>query len=151
MDLSYIKEQSFRIYLLLAFTRDSAKKVRSQELAGIDIYPEQASILMAIKHLGAQATPTEIGKLIPRDSQTISGILSRMEKRGLVKRVKKTKTTKATSIVLTEEGSEAAEKAACHGSILKLFQALTQEELDVLERSLLKLYHASEEMNAVER
>jgi DNA-binding MarR family transcriptional regulator len=74
-----------------------------------------------------------------------------MEKRGLVKRVKKTKTTKATSVVMTEKGIKAAEKAACHDSILKLFQTLTQEELDVLERSLLKRYHASEEMNAVER
>jgi hypothetical protein len=67
VDFSYIREQSFRIHLLLAFTRDGTKKVRARELAGIEIHPEKASILMTIKRLGAEATHTAVGKLIPRD------------------------------------------------------------------------------------
>jgi DNA-binding MarR family transcriptional regulator len=87
MDLSYITDKAYRLYLLLAYARDEMFKARNKELATYAVLPTQSSVLMAISRLGDKATPTAISHLIPRDSQTICGILNRMEKQELVKRV----------------------------------------------------------------
>lgn len=147
MRFSFADEQEFRIYLLLAFTRDELKKIRSKELLPSNIRPEQARILAAIKKLGADATPTTIGEIVPRDSQTICGMLNRLEKVGLVNRVKESKNAKKTRIVLTPAGEDAVERSAHHEKISQLFEVLTSEEKNLLEAYLEKLYQAASEFN----
>ena len=147
MDLSYISDKAYRLYLLLAYTRDEMFKARNKELAGYGVLPTQSSILMAIGRLGEDATPTAISHLIPRDSQTICGILNRMEKQDLIKRVKGPNNGKRTDITLTDKGRKTSLLSTKHESIIHIFDSLTEEEQKQLESCLLKLYEASEREN----
>jgi DNA-binding MarR family transcriptional regulator len=143
MDLSYIPDRFYRLYLLFAYTRDEMRRVRTRELANYDIRPAQSSILMAIKRLGDKATPTTLSQLIPRDSQSICGILNRMEKQRLVKRVKDPGNNKRTRITSTEKGEQTFLLSMKHESIHNMFASLSEEEQQQLESLLLKLYEAS--------
>jgi DNA-binding MarR family transcriptional regulator len=147
MDLSYIEDKSYRLYLLLAYTRDEMLRVRTRELASFSILPTQSSILMAINRLGDKATPTAIAQLIPRDSQTICGILNRMEKQGLLKRVKEPNNGKRTRITPTEAGQQAFQLSVKHESINRIVNSLSEEEQRQLESCLLKLYECSAKEN----
>jgi DNA-binding MarR family transcriptional regulator len=143
MDLSYIPDRYYRLYLLFAYTRDEMRRVRTRELANYGIRPAQSSILMALKRLGDQATPAALSRLIPRDSQSICGILNRMEKQGLVKRVKDPGNSKRTRITSTERGKQTFLLSMKHESIHNMFASLSQEEQLQLESLLLKLYEVS--------
>lgn len=143
MDLSYISDRAYRLYLLLAYTRDEMFRVRKKELASHTVLPAQSSILMAISRLGDKATPTTISHLIPRDSQTICGILNRMERQELIKRMKSPDNGKTTIINLTEAGRRASLFAMRHESINHMFDSLSEEEQRLLESCLMKLYDRS--------
>ena len=147
MNLSFAKEQEYRIYLLLSFTRDEMRKVRAKKLSEMDLMPAQASILAVARQLGEEATPATIGQYVPRDSQTICGILTRMEKKGLIVRTKKRETAKSTYIKLTEAGLKCAERASDHSEIISLLRVLSPEERVIMENVLNKLYYAAKEIN----
>jgi len=147
MNLSFAKETEYRIYLLLSFTRDEMRKVRAKKLNEVDILPEQASILALTRLLGEETTPTTIGQYVPRTSQTICGILNRMEKKGLIVRKKKGRSARATHIELTETGLECAISASDHSEIIRLLEVLSLDEMVVLESLLTKIYDAAKEIN----
>jgi len=114
-------------------------KARSIELSTINLTPEQSHILRILMLKGGTSTINEIADITLRTHNTVSILVKRMEKAGLVYRRKK-ELSKQYLISITEKGSELFNTMPID-SIEMIFSALSKEEkkafngyLDLLEQ-----------------
>ncbi|MEE8470486.1 MAG: MarR family transcriptional regulator [Dehalococcoidia bacterium] len=136
-------------WTLLRQTWTAVNKVAETRLGKLRLTPEKAAVLWACKDYPGTLTPAEIARLMFREAQTIAGLLNRMEREGLVKRIPKRKGRPFTEIRLTEKGKgicdagievykhliqgltsdlSAKEREELHGSLRKLRQKMLDEE-----------------------
>ena len=88
---------------------------------------------------GGKARPAEIARWLVREPHSISGLLSRMEKRGLLQRQPDPERKNAVLIVLTAEGQTICSKTFHRESVRQVFTGLSGEELKELMGSLITL------------
>lgn len=77
-------DQDYELWVLLHQPRDAVFKAREKELSPYGISTMQAAVLFIILAIGNEATPTEISRWLLREPHSVSNLLSRMEKEGLV-------------------------------------------------------------------
>jgi MarR family transcriptional regulator for hemolysin len=97
-------DESFNLWWLLDQTRHLLFRARQKELDGYNISVRQAAVLFVVEATGEQATPVEISRRLLRRHHTITGILSRMEKEGLVRKTKDLERKNLIRVSLTEKG-----------------------------------------------
>ena len=103
--------ESYRLFHLLRQTSDSIYKVREVELKPYNITPEQAGALVCIQTLGSKATPAELSRWLFRQRNSITILLNRMQKLGLIeKRVNENRKNSIT-LSLTKKGYDAYKSA----------------------------------------
>jgi len=129
-------DKYYELWVLLADTKEAILKSRQRELIRHNITATQAAILFIIQTIGDQATPSEISRQIFRKPSTITEILNRMEKQGLVKKVKDLNRKNLVRVVLTDKGREAYHLSSQRKSIRKIMSSLSPEDRKQL-RSLL--------------
>lgn len=98
------EDPSMTTWALLRQTWTAVNKVAEVKLGKVGLTPEKAAVLWACKEYPGVLTPAEIARLVFREAQTIAGLLNRMEKEGLVKRIPKRKGRPYTEIRLTQRG-----------------------------------------------
>ena len=86
MDNFASKDKSWELWVLLAQTRSVLYRVRQKELKQYNVSTEQSAVLFIIQAIGKKATPAEIARWLMRERNSVSSILGRMEKDGLVKK-----------------------------------------------------------------
>ena len=86
-------------------TRDVISKARELELVQYIVTRVQASVLFVLLNQNREVTLAEISKWILRKPHSVSSLVSRMEKIGLVKKIKGREDDKI-HITLTDKGSE---------------------------------------------
>ena len=91
----------------LSRTRDAIIRTRERELRQYNISCIQSTVMQIIQALGDKATPAEISRWAFRESQSVSELLNRMEKEGLVEKIKDLDRKNMVRAVLTERGLEA--------------------------------------------
>ena len=121
-------DEVYNLWLLLANTRRSIYQAREKELNSYNITQEQAGVLFVISHIGNEATPAEISRQTHRKSSTISGLISRMEKSGLVRKVKDLDKKNMVRIALTKKGEQAYSQSEERESIHYIMSSLSEEE-----------------------
>ncbi len=100
-------EESYNLWATLDSTYYSVLRARDQELREDGIMFTQCAVLARIKLVGDQANPSEIARRMSREPHSISQIISRMEKSGLVRRVPDSRrNNKRIIIEVTEKGEE---------------------------------------------
>ncbi|WP_077393859.1 MarR family winged helix-turn-helix transcriptional regulator [Clostridium saccharobutylicum] len=72
-------------------------------LAKFDVTPVQYGILKCLWDEEYQ-TPKQISEILSLDSSTITGLLDRMENKGLIQRVPNKNDRRTLNVVITEEG-----------------------------------------------
>ena len=98
---------SYRLSHLLRQTADCVYKAREAELKKYKLTPEQAGALVCIRSLGNKATPAELSRWLFRKRNSITVLLNRMQKLGLVdKKVNKDRKNSIT-VSLTKKGYDA--------------------------------------------
>ena len=120
--------QDYELWVLLEQACHMALETRERELIRLGISGVQAAVLFAIKAIGDKATPAEISRWTLRESQSTSAILSRMEKAGLVVRVKDLERKNMVRIAMTEKGERAYRESMKRKSSQKLLSALSDTE-----------------------
>ena len=95
--------------------------------------------LLLIEAFGNKITAAEIARQTWRKPHTISTLLQRMEKKGLIKRTKGSDKRRTRRISLTKKGLEAYRHSIVRESMHKLMSSLTKEERQQLESCLKKL------------
>jgi DNA-binding MarR family transcriptional regulator len=99
--------ESYRLLQLLRYTADAIHRAREYELKKYKITPEQAGALVCILSLGNNATQAELSRWLFRLPNSITILINRMEKLGLVKKTPDKKRKNIMRLSLTKKGYEA--------------------------------------------
>ena len=124
----FTEDKDYELWMLLAQAREAMYKARQHELRRYNLSPRQGAVLLIIRAIGDKATPAEISRWLLRESHSVSEIISRMEKQGLLKKVRDLDRKNLVRIELTEKGSEAYNQAIKRDSIHTIMSALSDEE-----------------------
>jgi len=144
------------LWLLLQQTRDTIATARGKELGKYGLSNIESALLFAISAIYAdgsqQATPTEISRWLFRKPHSISALVRRMEKKGLVTCTHDLGKKNLVRIALTDEGRKAYRQSTKRVSIRKALSSLSEEErrqlwscLKVLRDATLKQLGRKEE------
>lgn len=101
----------------------------------------QFHMLAVLKKRGGTLTTGEIGQAMVKASQTITGLVDRLEEPGLVERVFDRRDRRKTWVRITKEGERRLAEAspAAVGLAAELSSSLSDEELDDLQAKMEKL------------
>jgi DNA-binding MarR family transcriptional regulator len=134
----------FELGVLLERTRSAYSRIRELELAQFGLSPEQAAILHTLQSKGSFATSDEIANNIIRQYHSVTSIVNRMEKNGLVEKVK-TKRGRKYLIYITQKGENLYNSVPRH-SIEMVLSGLIPEEKQQLAVGLQKMLSQGREM-----
>jgi DNA-binding MarR family transcriptional regulator len=127
------------LWALLDQTTTAMSRVADNELSQAGITMIQGAVLYYVKNAKEPVIPAHISRWLFREPHTVSQLLMRMEKQGLVKRTKNLDRKNQLRITLTEKGEQAYQKQIEMRGIGKILSTLSQEECDKLGARLKKL------------
>lgn len=99
-------DPSVNSYMLVHQAWLAISKLAENRLSKVGLTAETMTILWAIRDNSGKLNPAELARLTHRDKQTISGLLNRMERIGLVSRARKRKGQPTTKIEITVKGQQ---------------------------------------------
>ncbi len=132
-------DQDYKLWWLLGQTRHAVFQARAKELSKHGISGRQAAALFAIQAIGQGATPAEVSRWVSREPHSVSALLTRMERDGLVTKVSDLHRKNLIRLALTEKGQEAYRQSAKRGTIHRILSVLSEEERYQLWSSLERL------------
>jgi len=121
-------DHDYNLWVLMRQTRDAMTRARERELEKAGISSIQAAVLFTIQAIGPEATPAEISRRLVREPHSVSGLLSRMEKQGLIKRVRDLPKRNMVRVVMTAKGQHAYEQSTQRRAMHDIMGALTEAE-----------------------
>jgi DNA-binding MarR family transcriptional regulator len=116
------------LWFLLTHTRYAIFRAREKELQRYGVSPEQVSLLFVVQALGNKATPAALSRHILRQPHTVSALVDRMARRGLVKKVKDLDRKNLVRVVITEKGQKTYELSTKRGPIHRIMGSLDAKE-----------------------
>ena len=120
-------------------------KVRERELIPQNLSATSAAILFLVDAMGKDITPAKITRMLLREPHSISGILKRMEKHGLIKRTKNMASKNQIRVTLTAKGETALKKAMKLDGTTHVLSKLSAEQQKQLRATLTALKEAGME------
>ena len=79
-------DSTYNLYLLIYLTHAALFQARYNEIKAFGVTSMELALLTVVQGLGESATPAEISRWMMRKRPTISGLLNRMERNGLIRR-----------------------------------------------------------------
>lgn len=129
-------DQDYKLWWLIHQTRHMLSKARAKELRQYGLSGMQAAVLFAIEALGDKATPPAIARLIFRERNSVSDILSRMEKDGLLTKSKDLPGKNLVRVTLTDKGKQLYNQSAKRESVKRIMSSLSEEQRQQLRSCL---------------
>ncbi len=126
-------------WVLLSQTRNALLKARDKELRQYGITAVQAAVLCWIQAIGNSATPAEISRCMLREPHTISRLVDRMVRKGLLSKTKDLERRNLVRVSLTEKGRQAYYHSTKVKSVHKVVSCLSEEEREQMNLCLKKL------------
>jgi MarR family transcriptional regulator, multiple antibiotic resistance protein MarR len=133
----------YYLWVLFSQTRDAILKARERELQSQHISERHAQILFILKLIGRDATPAQIAKWLLREPHSISEIIDRMEKQGILKKVKDLDRKNQVRIEITEKGEDIYQRSFIPKNLLEILSVLQGNERKQFILSLKKLLKAA--------
>jgi DNA-binding MarR family transcriptional regulator len=131
-------DEYFKLWILIAQNRDAILRARERDYARYGISNERRSVLYAIQNNGGRSTPVEIARGLFRELHSITEMLKRMEKDGLIARYKGTGRSKV-EVGMTEKGLDIFRQSLHNQTDERIFSVLTNAEREQLASTLFKL------------
>jgi DNA-binding MarR family transcriptional regulator len=132
-------DEIYEAWVLLRRVCDAIYVARSKDLRIISISPTEAGCLFIIKLKENMVTPAEIARYLFRRPHSISGLINRMEKKGLVTKNKDLPRKNQIRVALTEKGERVYSQSTNRKSITRILSVLSKEELEQFTSYLKKL------------
>lgn len=129
MNNGQFSEQFLDTWALFRRAANAMLKAREKELHQAGIRSIHAAVLRSIKAYGEPMTPAELSRWLFRESQTVAGLLNRMEEKGLVRRVKVDKDRRLTKVAITKKGEDVFDKISNSEVIFRIMSTLSEGEL----------------------
>ena len=139
MKKTTLSQSNFDLWTLIGRLNHTIVQLRQKELSPYKIPVRQLFVLRTIRSLGSKATLSEVAKQVERETHVISKQAIRMEKDGLIKRIKNTPKSNLLKLELTEKGLEMAQMSVESKSLKTLFSTLSGEERGQFESILKKI------------
>lgn len=137
-DTQAASDEFFMLWALIAQTKDAILRARELEYARYGISNERRAILAIIQNNGGRSTPVEIARDLFRELHSVTEMLARMEKDGLVLRHKGSGRSKV-EVSLTEQGLAVFRQSLLNETDKKIFTALTKKQRERLTQYLWRL------------
>jgi DNA-binding MarR family transcriptional regulator len=112
--------------------------------------PKHISIVSIIHHLGEEATPSGVASCLFRRPHTISSLLTRMEKAGLIRKNRDLRKRSQVRLSLTKKGLEAL-KLYNKEFLVQITMYLSDEECLQMKASLQKMQDAGLELYGIQK
>ena len=107
-------------------------RAREDELRKAGITSIQAAILYIAKVLKEPVTTAILSRWLLRERHTIWAVLDRMERQGLVKKVRDLPRKDVVRVILTDKGEKAHARASEGKAIRNIVSCLSPEERDII-------------------
>jgi MarR family 2-MHQ and catechol resistance regulon transcriptional repressor len=127
-----------RSWSLLHRVRDVLMRCEDERFGKYGLTSEQYGVLVTIKYIGESARITDIARWSARSSNSVSMIVDRMVKAGLVKRARDRRDRRVVFVSLTPKAQEAIGPATAEGLefIQKVASPLSDDDLGTLVKLL---------------
>ena len=127
-----LNDDDYMLWRLISQTTNAIRKARERELIKFDLTRTMAAILMISEATGGQVTPYKIASWLIREPHSISNLLVRMEKAGLIEKKKQPGKKKAVHIQITDKGRQAYLEAIKLESVRKILSAVSKYQRQYL-------------------
>ena len=119
------------LWVLIAQTKDAILRARERDYARFGISNERRAVLFIIQNNGGRTTPVEIARDLFRELNSVTEMLKRMEKDGLIKREKAAGRSRI-EVSLTEKGLDVFRQSLHNETDRRLFSVLTKRRARAL-------------------
>jgi DNA-binding MarR family transcriptional regulator len=130
---------NYDLWRLMDITRNLIYKLRERELAKYKVSMSAVIILQTIMVLDEKAIQARIAEYLFLEPHTVSEMLSKMEEKGLINRVKDQKSKNMIRIEITEKGHDLYIKSSQRESYNEILSVLNDNEKSELWTILSKL------------
>ncbi len=142
-DLEKVRERKkndpdINLYILLDQVDSIITNAVELEIKHLHLTQPQARVLTMLSREGKPATIEELANWTLKEFNSVSTLINRMEKKDLIKKIKKPGDLK-TYVTLTEKGSSLYHHQVTERSIHLIFEKLSSEEKAHLDAILKKL------------
>jgi len=104
-----------------------------------EIPHSQLDLLFVLSNQDYPMTPAEIARWLSRETQTIAGLLNRMESRGLVRRIPDPNDKRLKRVILTEKGKALNYSVQRNQVVTKMMTCFSEQECRIFDEYLLRL------------
>jgi DNA-binding MarR family transcriptional regulator len=127
-----------RFWYLIHRTRDWLRVCEDRIFSKYGLTTEQYAVLATMKYLGNPTRPTDIARWLERSTNSISIIVERMVRAGLVKRIRDSNDRRVVRLTITGKGEDALKPAILVGSefLQQVLSPLSREDRHALVTSL---------------
>jgi DNA-binding MarR family transcriptional regulator len=139
MKKSRSEDKDYNLWVILEQARTAVGTARDKELYPYKISFMKAAVLFIVDSIGSEATPAEISRWILRRSHSVSGLLERMEKDGLIKKTKDLPRRNLVRVTLTDKGKQALKESLRRESIHNVMAILSESEQEQLYSMLQRI------------
>ena len=148
--------RDYNLFMLIGLTLNAIFRARHHQVKELGLTPAEFHLLLLVSELGGTANPSEIAQWMMRKPPTISGLLNRMEKNGLVVRKGYKNNKKLRKVSITKKAQEYLDKLSGKEDILNvIMHSLEPNEYQQLWILLEKLrgvaLSSTEETDVIEK
>jgi DNA-binding MarR family transcriptional regulator len=115
------------------------ERAREIELSRVNVSLIQAMVLYALKLSPEPLTPSRLARMLCREPHSMSALIDRMEKQGLIEKKHDLSRKNLVRVVLTAEGEKAFQRQRSANVVANLTSSLTKEEREALGTCVDKL------------
>ena len=135
------KEPKLMTWLLCHQCHNLISRCEEVQFSSNNITPEQHRVLMVIRYAKDPVKPTDIARWLDRRSHSISLIIERMLRRGIVDRIRDMPDRRSVRLVITKKGDEILNQANAAGwkLISELLSDFSGDDLQTLIRLMSKV------------
>jgi DNA-binding MarR family transcriptional regulator len=145
IDYYYADDPFLRLYQLYRRAGAAMHRARRKELRKYRLSDSESAALFFIHASNDMITPAGIAQQMVQDSHATSQLIVRMEKRGLLKKIKDLPRPNMVRVALTEEGEQMYKKTQNIKSITSIFSFLSEEETGQLSGYLQTLWDKADQ------
>lgn len=134
--------EEYRLWLLLNKTRSAIFKLRHRKV-GQYLPPNQAAALVTVWAFDGKITPVELSRQLFLEPHSVSELIVRMQKKGLVDKAKDKNRGNVVRLSITDKGRELCNKVMGEDLIHGIMSSLSGEQQEQLRSCLMALFAAS--------
>jgi len=137
-------EENLSMWFTMLKTSRLLNKLYEKDFAENNITPEQVNVLFILTRSDEPVNAAEISRLTYREPHTISTLLSRMEKNGLITKKPSPTHRNILHIFLTDKGQEAIDHVDPHHIVDRTIGILNKKERDEMHLLCKKILAAAQ-------